>query len=246
MELLSYIIENIIVFQIVFELIEVTVGAGLCFGPLKWQRGLMTTVAIGWGCVFGLAAGYIGYESDIISDFEAILILAALGAIILPILTYTIAGFNRFVLGYIVTSKLAAMLSTVLVKEGMIDIEESILMPIIIGFVAGFIFMAWTRMRVLPFVLASSFLGASEIAPTISEWYNRIMYSTTSDISYLFDPVDLLFALFKIELTDTVTLISMILLMIFACYAHLNRLKKNNIPYNTPIIGFEIDKDDNY
>ncbi len=241
MEYLYFILENIIVFQIVLELIEVIVGAGLCFGPLKWQRGLITTVSIGWGCVLGLVVGYIGYESDIISGFETIFITAVLGAIIFPILTYTIAGLNRFILGYIVTSKLTTMLITVLAKEGMVELEESILMPIMIGLVAGLIFMAWTQMRVLPFVLACSFLGASEIAPTISEWYNRIMYSTTSDISYLFDPIDFIFALFKIELTDTITLISMILLMMLACYAHLNRLKKNNIPYNTPVISFEID-----
>ena len=45
------LLENIAVFQIATELFKVTLGAGLCFGALKWRRGLLTTTAIGWRAV---------------------------------------------------------------------------------------------------------------------------------------------------------------------------------------------------
>ena len=47
------ILSRLLVFQIVFDLISVTVGAGLCFGALKWRRGLLTTTAIAWGSCVG-------------------------------------------------------------------------------------------------------------------------------------------------------------------------------------------------
>ena len=36
------ILARLLVFQVVIDLISVTVGAGLCFGALKWRRGLLT------------------------------------------------------------------------------------------------------------------------------------------------------------------------------------------------------------
>ena len=75
--------------------------------------------------------------------------------------------------------------------------------------------------------------------PVISEWINRIFFAATGDISYLFDPIDLFFALFKIELTDHWMLIAMIVFMIWGGYKQINNLKKNGIPLDTPLIGFE-------
>ena len=49
MEIIGKILSNLLIFQIITELIKVTIGAGLCFGALKWRRGLLTTTAIGWG-----------------------------------------------------------------------------------------------------------------------------------------------------------------------------------------------------
>lgn len=40
------ILSRLLVFQIVLDLISVTVSAGLCFGALKWRRGLLMTTAI--------------------------------------------------------------------------------------------------------------------------------------------------------------------------------------------------------
>ena len=55
------ILARLLVFQIVIDLISVTVGAGLCFGALKWRRGLLTTTAIAWGLFLGfIAAMFVG------------------------------------------------------------------------------------------------------------------------------------------------------------------------------------------
>lgn len=237
-------LERLAVFQIVTEVIQVIFGAGLCFGALKWRRGSLTTTAVIWGLALGFSLGFsIIYAGD--GDLNVLLITCGLGALIFPILTYTVAGVNRFVLGFMFGTKFVAMITTVMFKEGTMDFEMAFMIPFLCGMLIGLIMMVWVQMRVLPFVLCCTFIGASDIAPTVSEWVNRISYSISGDISYLFDPIDLLFSLFKIELTDAVTLFVMIVLLIIGCAIQLNDLKVRGISYATPIIGFEVPRSEN-
>ena len=239
------ILENLIVFETVTQIIEVTLGAGLCFGALKWRKGLITTTAIGWGAVLGLILSVALLYSEIISDYASLLYLTIIGAILLPILTYSVPGVNRFIVGFIVSSKILTMLTTVLAKEGTLDIIEALMIPIIGGLFIGILLMAWTQMRISAFVLSCAFIGASDIAPTVSEWINRIIYAHTGDPSILIDPIDLLFAVFGVELTDIWTLLAMIALMIFGCYFQIKRLHKEGFSSNTPLIVYETDKKNN-
>lgn len=237
---MSDIFTRLLIFQIVLEIIQATLGAGLCFGPLKWRRGLLTATAATWGVFVGLVCGLIlGGDGDII------ILLILIGLIAFPILTYIHPGVNRFMLGFIVGSKLLYMLTTVLAKEGAMDLSGAISLPLILGAVVGIALAAWTQMRISAFILSCSFLGASQIAPVISEWANRLIYGFTGDISYLFDPVDLIFAFFKIELTDQWALIAMIIFMIIGCKKHFHRLQQAGIAPDTPIIGFEVPKSSN-
>lgn len=242
MEFIETILSNLLIFQFITELIKVTVGAGLCFGALKWRRGLLTTTAIGWGFLLGYLLAIVVSE---MSDGAGALICVPAGIIILPILTYTVPGVNRFILGFLVSSKLFFMLTTFLAKEGSMDIEQAIIVPLLAGTVVGVGLMAWTKMRVSAFVLGCTFVGASEIAPVVSEWANRILFSITSDIEYLYDPVDLFFALFKVELTDQWMLIAMILFMGWGGYKQIQKLKASGISLDTPLIGFEVPRADN-
>ena len=234
------IFSRLLLFQVVLDLLKVTVGAGVCFGALKWHRGLLTATAAYWGVFLGLISGLL------IADDEAtIVILALIGFILFPILTYTVPGVNRFVLGFLVSCKLFFMLTTVLAKSGDMEITSAVLLPLAAGTLVGLILMAWTKMRVSALVLGCAFIGASEIAPVISEWINRLLFSVTGDYSFFFDPVDVLFSLFKIELTDTWTLISMVVLMIWGGAVMINKLKAQNIPLDTPVIGFEVPRSEN-
>ena len=231
------VLSRLLAFQVVLDIIKVTVGAGLCFGALKWRRGLLTSTAIYWGLFLGiLMAMMIGANGRI----EGAIACIAIGAILFPILTYTVPGVNRFVLGFLVSCKLFFMLTTVLFKNGQMDIGQAALLPIIAGTVVGLGLMAWTKVRISAFVLGCTFIGASEIAPVISEWMNRLCYTVTGNINYLFDPIDILFALIKVELTDQWTLIAMIILMIWGGYKQVQRIKANGIPLDTPLIGFEM------
>lgn len=237
---MSEIASRLVIFQVVIDIIKVTVGAGLCFGALKWRRGLLSATASYWGVFLGVILVFL-----IDGGIEQIIIFALIGLILFPILTYTIPGVNRFVLGFLVSSKLFFMLTTVMAKSGDMGIESAVILPLIAGTVVGVFLMAWTRVRVSAFVLGCTFIGASEIAPVISEWINRILFAATGDYFYLFDPVDLLFSLFKIELTDTWTLIAMVVLMIWGGYKQINALKANSIPLDTPVIGFEVPRSEN-
>lgn len=202
----------------------------------------MTTTAIAWGLFLGVILALI--TSKTLSEGGAVICVLA-GVIGLPILTYTVPGVNRFILGFLVSCKLLFMLTTVLAKKNAIEIEAAIMVPLVVGTIVGLCLMVWTRVRVSAFVLGCTFIGASEIAPVVSEWVNRIFFSVTGDIGYLFDPIDLFFALFKVELTDQWMLISMIILMIWGGYKQIKNLKANGIALDTPLIGFEVPRGDN-
>ena len=227
---------RILIFQIVVDLITVTVGAGLCFGALKWRRGLLTTTAIAWGFLLGvLAAIFVGGATG---EGGAILCIL-IGTVGLPILTYISPVVNRFILGFLVSSKLFLMLTTWLAKEHGLGIGEAIMIPLAAGTVVGIMLMFWTRVRVSAFVLGCTFIGASQIAPVFSEWVNRICFGVTGNLEYLFDPIDIIFALFKIELTDKWTFFAMVILMGWGGYKQIKKLKEKGIPLDTPLIGFE-------
>lgn len=238
------IVARLFAFQFVTDLIDVAFGAGLCFGALKWRRGSLTWTSVIWGLVLGL---WLGNSTMSIAgeSIEWLLICALLGAVIFPTLTYTIPGVNRFVLGYIFGMKFTLMITTVLFKDGAMEFISMVTTPVLAGTIIGLIMMAWIQMRVLPFVLCCTFIGASQIAPTIVEWINRGLFVATGDASILFDPIDLIFALFKIELTDSLTLGVMIILMAVGCVIQLNNLTSRGISYNTPIIGFEVPLSEN-
>lgn len=238
------IIARLLTFQFIGDLIDVIFGAGLCFGALKWRRRSLTWTAIIWGFVLGLWLGnamtpFFG------ESIEIILISALLGVIIFPIMTHNIPGVNRFVLGFIFGTKFTVMITTAMFKDGAMDLISTFTAPILIGTLIGLLMMAWIQMRVLPFVLCCTFVGASNIAPTIVEWINRGLFVATGDISILIDPIDLIFALFKIELTDSITLAVMTILVAVGCVVQLNNLSNRGISYDTPIIGFEVSPSDN-
>ncbi len=95
------ILVRIMFFQILSDILSIILGTGLVFGALKWSKGLISITALYWGAFLGLILGYMFFSDN----FELILYTVIIGAILLPILTYTVAGINRFILGFIVTNK---------------------------------------------------------------------------------------------------------------------------------------------
>lgn len=230
-------IERLIGFEIVFQLIDIAFGTWICFGALKWHKGLLTKVALCWGFVLGLIFGLV-FSYALYEEYP-FYICMLVGVIIFPILTYTVPGVNRFVLGFIVITKMAFMATTVIWKSGGMDFDNIFTYALIAGLIGGLVFAAWRQIAVGPFVLACAFLGASEVAPIISKYINQFLYSITGDVSYLFDPIDFLFSLLKIELTDFWTLLIMVILMCFGVNKQLQSVKAQGYSYDTPIITYE-------
>ena len=138
--------------------------------------------------------------------------------------------------------KLLYMLTTYLYREERnIDLQIAIFMPLIVATEFGILFMFLRELSVLPFALGCAFLGASQVVPTITKYINQLKFGITHDYSILFNPVDFIFALFKIELTDGMTLFFMVILMFIGVFFQMNNIKKQGYSYDTPIIVFEKD-----
>lgn len=227
-------------FKIATDIYDVVIGSALIYGALKWQKGLITSIAIYWGLFLGaMLGGYVSFTFQI--SPVAILILALIGAIVFPILTYSVPAINRFIVSFIVVMKLLYMFTTYMCKNGYIEFGTALILPLIAGAIAGIFFMLMKYLSVLPFALGCAFIGASQVAPTIAKYVNQIIFGITHDYSLLFDPVDFIFALFKIELTDGWTLLFMIILMISGVIFQLNYIKAQGFDYDTPLITFESD-----
>ena len=216
------------------------IGSALVFGALKWRKGLLSTVACYWGIVLGFLVGFFLVYSRHI-DIIAILITTIMGAIIFPVLTYSVPAINRFVLGFLITGKLSYMITTYMWKEGYIELRVATALPVVLAIIFGLIFMLMSQLSVLPFALGCIFIGASQVAPVISKFINQVEFGITQDYSLLFDPRDLIFAMFNIELTDGWTLFFMIVFMGLGLPYQLNYIKQQGYTYDTPIIVFETD-----
>lgn len=235
-------LEYLAIFQIVMDIYDLLIGSALIYGALKWRKGLLSTTACYWGIVLGFAGGgIIAYALDM----PAIIFIAIIiGAIVFPIMTYLIPAVNRFVLGFIVTMKLLYMLTTYLCKEGIMEFSVALILPLIVATILGILFMLMRELSVLPFALGCVFIGASQLAPTIAKYINQFIFGITQDFSLLFDPIDFIFALFKIELTDGWTLLLMIIFMVCGLPIQLGYIKKQGYDYDTPLIVFETDNAD--
>ncbi len=228
------------IFQIITDIYDMLIGSALIYGALKWRKGLLTTTAFYWGVVLGFLSGLF-LTAALNADVPIVIITTIIGAVILPILTYRYPAVNRFVLGFIVTMKLLYMFTTYFAKNGNMEFGMAIIMPLILATIFGIVFMLLRQLSVLPFALACAFLGASQVAPTIAKYVNQFIFGITQDYSLLFDPIDFIFALFKIELTDGWTLLFMIILMCIGSSVQLSSIKKQGYTYDTPIIAFETD-----
>ena len=235
-EFISYIT----FFQIVSDLYDLLIGNFLVFGALKWRKGLITATAFYWGIVLGIMSGGLFVYSLGASPL-IILISTAIGAILIPILTYTQPAVNRFILGFIVAMKFLYMVTTYMCKKGKMDFQTAIFMPLILATIIGIILMLLKQFSVLPFALGCVFIGAAQLAPTLAKYINQILFGITHDYSLLFDPVDFIFALFKIELTDGTTLLLMIILMCIGLPIQLKYIKNQGYSYDCPVIAFETD-----
>jgi len=233
-------ITYITIFQIVSDLYDFLIGNFLVFGALKWRKGLITATAFYWGIVLGILIGGLFVYSSGASPI-IILISTAIGAVLIPILTYTKPAVNRFILGFIVAMKLLYMVTTYLCKKGSIDFQTAIFMPLVFATIIGIVLMFLKQFSVLPFALGCVFIGAAQLAPTIAKYVNQIMFGITHDYSLLFDPIDFVFALFKIELTDGTTLLLMIIFMCIGLPMQLRYIKKQGYSYDCPVIAFETD-----
>lgn len=231
---------SISVFQILTDIYDIAIGSALVYGALKWRKGLLTTTAFYWGIVLGFMGG--AFVFGLTENILILFIMVAVGAIGLPIMTYRIPAVNRFVLGFLVVMKLSYMFTTYLWKNEAMDFGTTIALPLFIATVAGIIFMLWHQLSVLPFALGCVFIGASQVAPTIAKYVNQFIFGVTQDYSLIFDPIDFVFALFKIELTDGWTLLFMIVLMAIGVPMQLKYITEQGYTYDTPIIAFETDK----
>lgn len=216
-------------------------GAAMCFSAIKWPRGLLTITAVSWGIFLGIVTG-----SMLDTELYITVIWVIIWGVTLPLLTYCLPSVNRFMVGFIVVTKLLYMLTTVMAKEGDIRITTALILPLVIGTIVGLVFAAWADMSIGVLILACSFIGASQVAPAISDIINKAGFMLTGSIGFLFDPVDFLFSVFHIDLVDAWTLLFMLILIPIGCYFQFKKLTAQGISPDTPIIVFESsDPEDN-
>lgn len=261
----------VVLIFIALNLLQTAVGAGLCFAPIKWQKGLITAMSIKLGMLAGgilatiitiylfdseasgvprsVAYKYIEY----IPAFFVISVI--LGAIIMPVLTYTVSKINRFVLGYIVGSKLTIIFTVGAIHDGLdeignylfngnlnIEIIIVMLMPVIIGSIFGIILASLDKFKISAYVVACSYIGASECAPNIEKYLGYIKAFLTGDIGAAIDPIDMIFSSYNIELNSMTTFVIIIILMGISSYYKIKSLLNQGYSLDTNIALLETEE----
>ncbi len=231
-------VQRIVLLEFCNTIVSITVGGYLCFGALKWPRKLISLVALYWGIALGLLIG-ITFGREYKSGY-IIVGCVLIGAIVFPILAYTVPAVNRFVIGFIVAMKLTFMVCTVFMKNGTLYIWNCIQISLIVAIGVGIILMLWKQMSISAFVLVCAFLGASQIAPEIGNLINEVDYVVNGGIPI--DLFDIFFSFFGIELTDTWTMIFMFIFMGLGICSGYIQLKKMGVANDMPLIVYYAEK----
>lgn len=234
----------LLAFEIVTDIYDLIIGAGLVWGALKWKKGLITATAVKWGLFLGLLLGGVTMAAGG-SEITLIFFLLT-GVIIFPALTYSVPSVNRFVLGFIVVMKITFMVTTEMFRSGDITIENMFLAPLFVGTIMGLVFAAWKSISALPFVSACAFLGASSTAPVLAKYVNQFLFAKEGDLSNIIDPLDLIFGIFGIELTDGWTLFFLCMLMIIGVPKQIHSVYQQGYDISTPIITIETSNKDQH
>lgn len=193
LKIICYVVDFLIVLQII-------TSAVMCLYGYKWSKGLIAIMSTYIGFTLG---GIIAYFLLNIGVGYGCLWIVPICTISFAISAYTVVWINHFSAGYLVVIKICYMILYTLMDNGVMDtnITFLLIMPLVIGFVAGIIICAVYNNYVV--IMCLSFIGATELIPKLFDLINKTLFVATGDIGFIFDPIDFILEIFGI---DTISL----------------------------------------
>lgn len=207
----------------------------MCVYSCKWRKGLIALSSLYIGIILGILFLCFLIEIDFPS-MEAALIVSAIVPIIFLIMAYKWIWLNHFLTGFLVTNKLLFMIIYRLMSEDIIDAEFEVLMivPIVVGIIVGLIISKlFVNVAVLFCIV---YIGSVDLVLTVSEIIKKGLFVATADISYIFDPEDIILKFIGVEIPSAIEVILIIGIGIVSFIWQAKILRKRGISLSDYII----------
>lgn len=223
-----------VVFNILLGLRVVT-SAIMCVYSCKWRKGLIATTSIYIGVGLAVIVLAMLMESRIM-DIEPAFILSAIIPFLFPIMAYKWIWLNHFLIGFLVANKLLFMIIYRLMENGVIDTDFATLMivPIIAGIIVGVIISCIFTYRAV--LLCMVYIGAVDLVLSISDIISKGLFVATSDISYVFDPEDIVLKFFGVEIPSGTEIVFILIVGIASFILQKNQLDRSGIDLSDYVI----------
>lgn len=230
----SSLFENLGTFLFIWWITGLVMDTLIVVRGLAWRRGLMTATALYWGIAIGALLPFLmGAEAG------GIILGILIGAVAFPILTYTVPGVNRFVLGFIVTLKLTGMIALNLMMYNGLPLANAIGYSMLASIISACVFMALVSMPASGYIVATAFLGAVGLSTKIQDIFSGLQYTFTGNMSLLFDPASLIFAVLGIDYADMQRIAIIVVCMGIGGYFQYRKLIDEGYTPGTPMIAYE-------
>lgn len=228
--------ETFIVILDIFFVLRLISSSIMCVYGYKWRKGLIATTSTYIGLSLGLIAFYIFIDNNL---FE-VEISAILSIIIIPIIFFILAykciWLNHFLTGFLVANKLLFMILYRLMEADIMDADFDILMitPVIMGILVGIIISAFFTHRAV--LVCIVYIGTVDLVLFISSLINKSLFLATSDISYIFDPKDLLLKIIGIDIPSALEVLFIVIVGVLSFIWQKNQLDKKGIDLSNRIV----------
>lgn len=224
----------VVVFNILLGLRVIT-SAIMCVYSCKWRKGLIATTSIYIGVGLAVLVLALLIESRIM-DIEPAFIISVAIPFLFFILAYKWIWLNHFLTGFLVANKLLFMIIYRLMENGTIEDNFAILMivPIIVGIIAGIIISCiFTYSAVL---VCMVYIGAVDLVLSVSDIISKGLFIATSDISYVFDPEDIILKFFGVEIPSGIEIVFILIVGVASFILQKNQLDRAGIDLSDYII----------
>lgn len=216
-----------------FIVIQTVTSAVMCVYGYKWSKGLIATMSLYVGAAIGMLICGLFLEN---TQDSSVLLIIPICMVIFWILAYKSITLNHFLAGFLLAIKVSFMLITKMYEYSLINDSDALLvLPIIIGIIAGFLTCTMFNKYIL--FACTAFIGVTEFVPKMFELVNKTLFVATGDISFIFDPMSFILSIFGITIPSNGEVFFMIVLGIISFYLQKNSAEKLGMNYKGTIIN---------
>lgn len=226
------IVEVAILFLNLFKVFQFVIAGIMCVFGYKWSKGLIASASSYIG--IGIGGGLAFFLLQNGSGLEVFLIPIALGAI-LSFLAYRNVIWNHFLVGALLSIKVLLMFFIKISTNMSTDASGALFaLAFVISIVVGILVCSsYNQYIILAFI---AYTGAVEVTTSIFDFINNGLFLFTGNLSFIFNPIESMLALFGISIPSVGEILVILVLGLISFWYQRNKIISSGIDFSNEIV----------